>query len=108
MGKLKTWEADEEEYKKFKATLADDGVGVGEKLNDFIKRFNEEYGDGNPGYTIDQWFEKNDMLAIPAVKRSADDWWTWYVDCQDQEMIQGIVWQAQMIAARGTKRLQQF
>jgi hypothetical protein len=48
------------------------------------------------------------MLAIPAVKRTAEIWWEWFVNCKDPKMIQDIIWQAQMIGARGTKRLNQF
>ncbi len=106
--KLRTFEADIEEYRKFKSTLTKDGKDVGEALNEFIKKFNLEYGDGNPAYTIDQWFDKNAMLAIPAVMRAADDWGNWYFDCNDKEMIQKIIWQSQMIGARGAKRLQQI
>ena len=104
----RTFQAEKGEYLKFKSTLAKDGKDVGETINEFIRKFNLEFGDGNPAFVMDQWFENPKMIAIPAVMRAADDWWKWYVDCKEKKMIQEIVWQAQMIAARGTKRLQQF
>jgi hypothetical protein len=105
---LKTWQALTDDYNKFKVNCKKEGINVGDKINQMIAKDNLDHGDGNPAYKIDQWFGKNEMLAIPAVKRSAEDWWEWFVSCKDPKMIQDIIWQAQMIGARAQKRLQQF
>lgn len=102
---MRSFEADEKEYQKFKSTLAIDGKDLGETLNEFIKKFNKEYGDGNPGYSLDLFMDNSQMLAIPAVMRAADDWWSWLTKCDDPKMVQSILWQAQMIGARAEKRL---
>jgi len=105
---MRSFEADEKEYLKFKSTLAKDGKDLGETINDFIKKFNLEYGDGNPAFDLTQWFENDQMLAIPAVMRAADDWWKWLTECNDPKIIQSVLWQAQMIGARSDKRLKQL
>ena len=105
---MRSFEADEEEYLKFKSTLAKDGKDVGKTINKFIKKFNLEFGDGNPAYNLDIFMDNSQMLAIPAVMRVADDWWEWLTNCKDPKIIQSILWQAQMIGARSNKRLHQL
>jgi len=105
---MRSFEADEKEYQKFKSTLAVDGKDIGETLNEIIKKFNKEFGDGNPGYSLDQFMDNPLMLAIPALMRAADDWGGWFWECNDKEMVQSILWQAQMIGARANKRLHQL
>ncbi len=43
-----------------------------------IEKFVREYGDGNPGFTLDQ-FQDSNMKAIPATMRSLD-FWQEYID----------------------------
>ena len=103
--KLRTFEAEIEAYNKFKATLAIDGEDVGDKLNEFIRNFNKDFGDGNPGYTIDQWFENEKMLAIPATMRDRPDWLEWVLASEDEEMLKSIMAQGQMITSLTDKRI---
>ena len=105
---MRSFEADRLEYLKFKSTLAKDGKDVGEALNEFIKKFNLEFGDGNPAFSLDLFMDNQQMLAIPAVMRSAEDWGNWFYNCEDKEIIQNILYQSQTICARATKRLQQL
>lgn len=105
MGKLRTWEADEDEYRKFKEILVKEHLKVGEKINEFIKKFNLEYGDGNPVYELDQWFDNEKMLAIPAHMREKPAWLKWILACQDEDLLQGIMGQSQMITSLVDKRI---
>jgi len=102
---MRSFEADKEEYQQFKAILAKDGEDVGEKLNQFIKKFNQEYGDGNPGFSLDQFFENDAMLAVPAVFRSREDWLEWLLKIDDEDMLQNILGQAQTILGLADNRI---
>lgn len=105
---LKTWQALTDDYDKFKELCKKEGVNIGDKINQMIAKEILDHGDGNPAYMLDQWFGKNEMLAIPAVMRTAESWWGWLSECQDPKMIQTILWQSQMIGARAQKRIQQL
>ena len=103
--KLRTFEAEIEEYNKFKSTLAIDGKDVGETINEFIRKFNAEFGDGNPGFQLDQWFDNDKMLAIPATMRDRPDWIEWVMACNDEEMLKSIMGQGTMITSVTDKRI---
>lgn len=102
---MRSFEAEKEAYQEFKAILAKDGIDVGEKLNQFIKKFNQEFGDGNPGYTLDQFCENDMMLAVPAVFRSKEDWLEWVLKINDESMLQKVLGQAQTILGLADNRI---
>jgi len=85
LGKLKTFEADELSYKKFKEVCLKEGVDIGAKLNEFIKKYVKEHGDGNPAYKIDQWFDNSDMKAVPALFRDKYVWGNYINNLPDKE-----------------------
>jgi len=85
LGKLKTFEADEASYKKFKEVCLKEGVDMGAKLNEFIKKYNKEFGDGNPVYQITQWFENSGMKAVPALFRDKYAWGNYINALSDKE-----------------------
>ena len=70
--KMRSFEADEEQYNLFKSILAKEGVDLGDKLNEFIKTFNKDHGDGNPHSTIDQFTENENFLVTPAIFRDGE------------------------------------
>jgi len=94
---MRSFEAEEEAYKKFKSTLALDGQDVGEKINEFIRNFNKEFGDGNPGFSLDPFMDNESMAAVPAVFRKREDWITWLKNCKNEEFLQEVMGQAQVI-----------
>ena len=105
MGKLKTWEADEEDYKKFKIILAKESIGVGDKINEFIAEYIKLHGDGNPAYSLDQFIKNTGMKAVPAVFRSTEDWLKWVLQCDDEKFLQDIIARNQTILGLADKRI---
>ena len=89
MGKLRTFEADEKAYKEFKINCDREGVPIGEKINNFIKEYNKNHGDGNPAFTLEPWQKENSMLAIPALMRNGEEIGT-YLNKAPKKIIQEI------------------
>lgn len=100
---LRTFETEKEKWEKFKAHCAKEGINLGEKINDFIDKELKEHGDGNPGYTIDQFVDNPQMQAVPAFYRTAEDWEKYLFNLPESEL-QKIIWQSQTIGARAQKR----
>ena len=69
---LRTFETDEELYKKFKEICLREGVNVGEKLNEFLKDYIKNHGEGNPIYALDKWQEP--FIMTPAFGESMNKW----------------------------------
>lgn len=102
---MRSFEAEKEAYQQFKAILAKDGIDVGEKLNQFIKKFNKEFGDGNPGFSLDQFINNEKMKAVPAVFRRKEDWLAWVLQCKDEKLLQDIISQNQTILSLADNRI---
>lgn len=102
---MRSFEAEKEEYQQFKAILAKDGQDVGEKLNEFIKKFNKEFGDGNPAFSLDQFINNEKMKAVPAVFRSKEDWLAWVLKCDDEKLLQEVLGQSQIILNLADNRI---
>jgi len=105
---MRSFEAEKDAYQEFKAILAKDGIDVGEKLNEMIKQFIKDFGDGNPGFSLDQFFENDAMLAVPAVFRSREDWLEWVLKIDDEDMLQKVLGQAQTILSLADNRILQL
>jgi len=69
---LRTFETDEEKWKKFKAHCIKEGIDLGEKLNSLIDTELKEHGDGNPAFKITDFNDPN-FIATPALTRSPED-----------------------------------
>lgn len=69
----KTFTAKDDLYAEFKSLCAKEGCGVGDKLNEFMAKFIQEHGDGNPTFTMDQFINAPDFLATPALFRTPED-----------------------------------
>ena len=102
---MRSFEAEKEAYAMFKSILAKDGIDVGEKLNEFIKNFNRNYGDGNPAFTLDPFIKDAEMAAVPAVFRSTKDWLKWVLACDDEKFLQDIIARNQTILGLVDKRI---
>jgi len=102
---MRSFEAEIEPYRIFKSILEKDGIDVGEKLNEMIKKFNLDFGDGNPGFSLDQFMENDAMLAVPAMFRSREDWLEWVLKINDEIMLQKVLGQAQTILALADNRI---
>ena len=92
---LKTFKVDDVTYEKFKSLCARERIGVGNKINEFIEKYNKEHGDGNPNYSLDL-FDHEEMKAVPAVFRTRKDWAD-YIENIDEKDSQELVWQIQTI-----------
>lgn len=99
--KLKTFEADEETYKAFKALLAKDGLQLGKKFNDYMETYIRIFGDGKGTSTLDQFVDNDEMMVTPAFFDS-DEQWTKYIKNAKipDEIKQKIIWKCQTIGAR--------
>lgn len=102
---MRSFEAELEPYRIFKSILEKDGIDVGEKLNEMIKKFNLDFGDGNPGFSLDQFLENDAMLAVPAMFRSRVDWLEWLLKINDEDMLQKVLGQAQTILGLADNRI---
>ena len=106
MTKIKSFEAKEDTYKTFKALLAKDGLGIGDKFNEFMENYIRIYGDGKGTSTLDQFVDNEDMMVTPAFFDS-NEIWTKYItsDQINAETIQKIIWKCQTIGSRSQKFL---
>lgn len=102
---MRSFEAEKDPYNEFKSILAKDGQDVGEKLNEFIKKFVKEFGDGNPGYSLDLFIDNSAMAAVPAIFRSTKDWLKWVLQCDDEKFLQDIIARNQTILGLADKRI---
>ncbi len=102
---MRSFEAEKDPYAEFKSICAKEGMDVGEKLNEFIKNFNRDYGDGNPVYQLDHWFDNDVMAAVPAVMRKKQDWVDWVLKINDENFLQQIVGQGQTIVKMADSRI---
>jgi len=100
---LKTFKADDVSYEKFKSICAREHTGVGDKLNEFIEKYNKEHGDGNPNYSLDL-FDHEEMKAVPAVFRTRDDWKE-YIEKLPPKEAQELLWQVQTINSLTEKKV---
>ncbi len=100
---LRTFEAEKESYDSFKSLCIKENVNVGDKINEFIKKYNKEHGDGNPAFTMDQFIEDPGMKAVPAFFRHRDDWQI-YIENLPKKEVQEILWQAQAINSLADKK----
>lgn len=66
--KMRSWEADIKAYNKFKSIISAHGGDVGDELNNLIKNYNKDHGDGNPTYKITD-YQEEDFLCTPALSR---------------------------------------
>ena len=66
--KMRSWESDITSYNKFKSIISGHGGDVGETINELIRNYNKEHGDGNPTYKITDFQDEN-FLATPALSR---------------------------------------
>ena len=103
---LRTFEADKDLYEQFKALMAKENANIGDKINEMIKEYIKVHGDGNPGFTMDQFIDNPQMKAVPAFFRTLEDWEKYLYNLPQKEQ-QEILWQAQGIGARVKKRMDQ-
>ena len=69
-----------------------------------ILDYNKIHGDGNPGFTLDQFSESNNMKAVPAVFRNRDDWKK-YIEELPKKEAQELLWQVQTINSLAEKKV---
>ena len=100
--KLKTWEANVEDYNQFKAMCAKEGVSIGDKINLMIAEEIKVHGDGNPAFSLDQFMDNDKMKAVPAVFRTREEWDEYLQQC-DPKTRQEILWQSQTITSLASK-----
>lgn len=79
---LRTFKANDTAYEKFKSICARERTGVGDKINEFIEKYNKEHGDGNPIFTLDHYQDEN-FLATPAYHRPLHAWESYLKKCSD-------------------------
>ncbi len=101
---LRTFETEEELYSSFKSLCAKENVNVGDKINELMKKYYKEHGDGNPAFTLDQFVEDSGMKAVPAFFRTIEDWDKYLYDLPSSE-VKEILCQSQSIQARSKNRL---
>jgi len=65
------------DYEEFKKICLREGVGVGEKINEFISEYIKIHSNGNPQFTITQ-FEDPTFSAYPALKASYQKRREWF------------------------------
>ena len=81
---LRTFETEEETYKKFKEICTKEGEKVGDKLNEFIQTYIKEHGDGNPAFTLDQFADPS-FKVCPAFFRDKETWKKYLANLNEKE-----------------------
>lgn len=98
---MRSFEAKEETYSKFKSLMASQGVHVGDKINELIEEFIIKYGDGDGTSTLDQFVGNLEMRVAPALFDSDEKWFK-HIELQkgNEKYLQEIIWKCQTIGAR--------
>lgn len=98
---MRSFEAKEETYIKFKSVVAATGGKTGDKINDLIEEYLTKYGDGDGTSTLDQFVENPQMRVTPAFFDSPEKW-SKHIELheKDPEYLQKLIWQSQTIGAR--------
>ena len=81
---LRTFETEEELYKKFKELCAREGIKVGDKLNKLIEEEVKVHGDGNPIFTLDKYADP-DFKTTPAFGVNMTKWRDFISKCNPNE-----------------------
>ncbi len=89
---------DEEDIQKFKDIARKERTTLKALHKKIILDYNKIHGDGNPGFTMDQFLESDIMKAVPAVFRTREDWQL-YIEEIDEKSAQELLWQIQTIGA---------
>ena len=81
---LRTFETEDEKYKKFKEICTREGVKIGDKLNEFIEEYIKVHGDGNPIFTLDKYADP-DFKTTPAFMVTSSKWLDFLSKCKPSE-----------------------
>ena len=81
---LRTFDTEEELYKKFKAMCDREGKKIGEKLNELMENEVKIHGDGNPVFTLDKYADP-DFKTTPAFGVKMSNWNDFISKCKPNE-----------------------
>ena len=99
---------DEEEIHELKKLALKERKKLKELHKEIVLDYIKKHGDGNPAFTLDQFVESKDMMAVPALFREREDWDVYLYDMMkhDPQQVQKVLWQAQTVVALAKKRLE--
>lgn len=89
---------------RFREIADREGREMNKLVQEFMKRYINEHGDGNNQYKLTKWYdEQSEFKATPAFLESNDKWDKYISDCDHNELarIQG---QAQVIKEKAGKK----
>jgi len=95
---------DEDDIEAFKDIARKERITLKALHKKVILDYNKIHGDGNPGYTIDQFIESDIMKAVPAIFRTRDDWQLYIEELAEKEA-QELFWQIQTIHSLANKKV---
>ena len=58
------------------------------KIWDLIKDYVKNHSSGNPAFTLDNWQDNNNFIAIPSLLSDREKWVDYLKKCNDKELTQ--------------------
>lgn len=95
---------EEDDIEKFKDLARKERITLKALHKKVILEYNKIHGDGNPGFTMDQFLESDIMKAVPAVFRTREDWQLYIEELVKQDA-QELLWQIQTILSLTEKKV---
>lgn len=95
---------EEDEIESFKDIARKERKKLKILHKEIIQEYIKIHGDGNPGFTLDQFTESENMKAVPAVFRDRDDWQN-YIENLPEKEAQELLWQSQTIHSLAEKKV---
>ena len=102
--KLMAFLIPEEIHIEVKKLAVMDKKTLKEYLKEIVLEHVKNHGDGNPGFTMDQFIEEPEMKAVPAFFRNRDDWLD-YIEKLSEKDAKELLCQAQTINSMADKKV---
>ena len=102
--KLMAFYLPEEIHTLIKKLAVMDHKTLKQYLREIVLVHAKDHGDGNPGFTMDQFIEEPEMKAVPAFFRNRDDWLD-YIEKLSEKDAKELLCQAQTINSMADKKV---
>lgn len=102
--RLATFSLSEAKHKKFKEICAREGVAMGDKIDEFMQKYIEVHGEGNPIYSLDKYADP-DFKMTPAFFESLQTKWKPFFEKCSKDELQEIIDRGDGLARQAKKFL---
>lgn len=92
---------------QFKKITLREGKSMSKLLQEYMKRYINEHGDGNNQYKLTKWYQETDFKVTPAFLESHDKWEKYIGECDSSKELARIQGQASDISQKAKQKYMQ-